>query len=373
MAYSGFATPGGTASFRDSFAVQSDSDHFREWDDLWLSSIGIGTYLGESDEETDAAYRDSVARAVRGGCNVIDSAINYRFQRSERCVGEALASLLGAGDARREEVFLTTKGGFIPFDGAPPKDAKEFTDYLKRTYFDSGCCGREDIVANCHCMTPAYLRHELEASLGNLGVDTVNVYYVHNPETQLQEVSREVFRDRLTAAFSELEAAAGEGKIRSYGTATWAGFRADPAEEEYLSLEEVIGCAEAAGGEGHRFRAVQLPLNLGLPEAFSKPNQTVRGKRMSFLAAAAHLGVGVMASGSIHQGRMAAGLPLDVAEAFPGLSTDAQRAIQFTRSAPGVTVALVGMRQAAHVEDNLAVAEAAPASFDQFMKLFRPA
>ena len=120
MAYSGFATPGGTASFRDSFAVQSDSGHFREWDDLWLSSIGIGTYLGEADEETDAAYRDSVARAVRGGCNVIDSAINYRFQRSERCVGEALASLLGAGDARRREADGGTDA--LPFSGSadPP-------------------------------------------------------------------------------------------------------------------------------------------------------------------------------------------------------------------------------------------------------------
>ncbi len=243
--------------------------------------------------------------------------------------------------------------------------------YLEDTYFETGCCTPDDIVANCHCMTPGYLRHELEASLSNLGVDTVDIYYVHNPETQLQEVSREVFIERLTAAFAELEGAVAEGKIMVYGTATWAGYRADPGEREYLSLDEVLGAARAAGGEEHHFRVVQLPLNLGMPEAFTKPNQECLGEMVSFLAAAAQHGITVMASGSIMQGKASANLPAIVSEVFPGFDTDAQRAIQFARSAPGVGVALVGMRQKAHVETNLAVAEKPPATFEQFMRLFR--
>ncbi len=377
MPHTGFATREGTDSFRESFAGRTAPGHLRELDGLWMSSIGIGTYLGEADEETDAAYRASVAEAVRRGCNVIDAAINYRFQRSERSVGGALDDLFGAGEFRREQIVLTTKGGFIPFDGAPPESPEAFGRYMEETYFGPGLCTPEDVAANCHCMTPAYLRHELEGSLANLGVETVDVYYVHNPETQLQAVSREVFRERLRAAFEEMERAVEAGKIRAYGTATWNGYRADRDAPDFLSLEEVLAAAEAAGGEGHHFRAVQLPLNLGMPEAFSKPNQEVGKegegeKRVSFLAAAARRGLTVMASGSILQGKAAGGLPPVVAEAFPGFDTDAQRAIQFTRSAPGVGVALVGMRQRAHVEENLAAAERPPATFDQFMKLFRP-
>ena len=158
-------------------------------------------------------------------------------------------------------------------------------------------------------MTPAYIRHELEASLANLGLETVDIYYVHNPETQLQEVSREVFLGRLKDAFETLEGAVAEGKIRSYGTATWNGYRMSPGEGEYLSLEEVLGAARAAGGEDHHFRAVQLPLNLGMPEAFSKPNQKLGDETTCFLAAAAKNGVTVMTSGSILQGPPPRGFP----------------------------------------------------------------
>lgn len=50
----GFATPAGTARYRDRFPQLKDAGHFRQTahapgvDELWLSSIGIGTYLGVS-------------------------------------------------------------------------------------------------------------------------------------------------------------------------------------------------------------------------------------------------------------------------------------------------------------------------------------
>ena len=371
MPHAGQATLEGTASLRDAHSGSADPAHFRRLDGVWMSSIGIGTYLGEADPATDEAYCDAVKEAVQRGCNVIDSAINYRFQRSERSIGEALNDLFASGQARRDQLVIATKGGFIPFDGTPPRTREEYWAYMESTYLRPGLCTPEDIAASCHCMAPAYLRHELERSLSNLGLETVDVYYVHNPETQLQELSREVFLERLTAAFAELERAVGEGKVRCYGTATWSGYRADPSEQEYLSLEEVLQAAEAAGGKDHHFRVVQLPLNLGMPEAFSKPNQKMRGERVCFLAAAAQSGITVMTSGSILQGRVARGLPPAVAEAFPGFETDAQRAIQFTRSAPGVGVALVGMRQKAHVEENMKVARRPPATFEEFIRLFR--
>jgi aryl-alcohol dehydrogenase-like predicted oxidoreductase len=61
-----------------------------------------------------------------------------------------------------------------------------------------------------------------------------------------------------------------------------------------------------------------------------------------------------------------------MAEAFPGLSTSAQRALQFARSTPGVTTALVGMGRREHVAENLDVARVEPAP-DAVSSLFRPA
>ncbi|MDA0999286.1 MAG: aldo/keto reductase [bacterium] len=371
MPHPGGATPEGTASYREAFSGKIDPAHFRELNGLWMSSVGIGTYLGEADAATDAAYRDSVAAAVRSGINVVDTAINYRFQRSERSIAAALDGLIAAGEARRDQLILSTKGGFIPFDGAAPASQEELMAYMNETYFGPGLCAPADIAANCHCMTPAYLRHELERSLANLGVEKVDIYYLHNPETQLQAVARPVFLERLRTAFGEFERMVAEGKIGCYGTATWNGYRARPGADEYLSLDEVWAAAEAAGGKAHHFRVVQLPMNLGMTEAFSLPNQRSRGEEVSFLAAAARRGLTVMASGSILQGAAARGLPPLLGEVFPGFRMDAQRAIQFTRSTPGVGVALVGMRQLGHVKENAEVACRPPVDFDTFMKLFR--
>src|SRR5215469_1552989 len=90
---SGFATPEGTSRFRGRFAGRLPG-HFREIRGLWLSSIGLGTYLGEPDSATDDLYRNAINRAIELGVNVIDSAINYRHQRSERVIGEALRDLI---------------------------------------------------------------------------------------------------------------------------------------------------------------------------------------------------------------------------------------------------------------------------------------
>jgi predicted aldo/keto reductase-like oxidoreductase len=132
----------------------------------------------------------------------------------------------------------------------------------------------------------------------------------------------------------------------------------------------VIAIAKKAGGEGHHFRVIQLPFNLAMPEALAKKNQEVNGERLSILEAAHQLGISVMCSASILQGQLTRNLPAVVGEIINGLSTDAQRALQFVRSAPGVTVALVGMKDIIHVEENVKVAQVPPISYEQFVKLF---
>jgi aryl-alcohol dehydrogenase-like predicted oxidoreductase len=366
MKQTGFATAEATAGYRRRFENRISPSHFHEFQALWMSSIGIGTYLGNYDEETDRLYHNATVHAVESGCNVIDSAINYRCQRSERSIGTAMNELANNGFGR-EEIIVATKGGFIPYDALPPKDVRA---YFETNFVKPGIANFSDIVAGCHCMTPRYLLNQLDCSLENLNLQCLDIYYLHNPETQLGKLSREEFNQRLLQAFEALEGAVAAGKIRMYGAATWNGFRNEASAKDYLSLAQIVDIASSAGGRDHHFKVIQLPLNLGMTEALSLNNQQVGGKQLTALQAAQALGIAVMCSASVLQGQLTRNLPAIINETFPGLETDGQRALQFVRSTPGVTTALVGMKQIAHVEENLDVARIAPASWEQYSKLF---
>src|SRR5262249_60424470 len=119
----------------------------------------------------------------------------------------------------------------------------------------------------------------------------------------------------------------------------------------------------------HRFRFVQLPFNLGMTEALTLGNQTVAGKQLTIMEAASELDITLVASASLLQGQVARNLPAFVAQAF-GLENDAERALQFVRSAPGITTALVGMSRVEHVKANARLVGISPATVDEFSKLF---
>ena len=366
MPINGCATPPGTARYRERFKENAAADHFRPAQDLWCSSIGAGSYLGDANEETDRRYTDAVVRAVELGANVIDTASNYRFQRSERSIGAALSELARRGFGR-EEVVLCTKGGYLPFDGTPPRDVRQ---YVEETFVKPGIATFADIAGGSHCMTPRYLQHQLEQSLRNMSVDCVDVYYVHNPESQLAAVSEAEFWPRLRAAFEALEQAVAERKIGKYGVATWNGFRAEPETRGYHSLEQMVDTAREVGGKDHHFGFIQLPFNLAMPEALFFQNQKLGDEYVSALEAARALGVTAIASASILQGQVARGLPEAIREPLGSLATDAQTGIQFVRSAPGITTALVGMSSVAHVEENLQLAGVHAAQPDDLLRVF---
>ncbi len=367
----GHATAEGTARYAARFEGRLPAGHFRRLGkDLVISSLGIGTYLGRDDDATDALYTRAVARALEQGLNVVDTAVNYRHQRSERAVGAALAAAIDAGAVRRDEVLVATKGGFVAFDGSVPPDPAR---YVAATYVESGIVQSSELVGGQHCMSPRFLDDQIDRSRANLGLAAIDLYYVHNPENQLEGIEREAFLRRIRVAFSALEKAVGSGRIRMYGTATWTGYRVAATAAGALSLPDLVDAARDVGGSDHHFRVIQLPYNLAMPEAFVGANQRVDNTMLSPLAAAERLGVYVMASASMHQGGLSRNLPAMVAEALPGLTTDAQRALQFVRSTPGVGTALVGMKSLAHVDENSSVAATAPVPWEQFQRLFRTA
>src|SRR6195256_3103109 len=170
MPLDGWATRDGTARYRERFREVAAAGHFRKRQDLWFSSIGVGTYLGDADDETDARYAEAVSRAVELGANVIDTAANYRFQRSERSIGAALRQLSERGFAR-EEIVVCTKGGYLPSDGAPPRDVRQ---YIEEAFVKPGIASFADIAGGSHCMTPRYLQSQLSQSLVNMNLSCVD-------------------------------------------------------------------------------------------------------------------------------------------------------------------------------------------------------
>jgi aryl-alcohol dehydrogenase-like predicted oxidoreductase len=354
----GGASATGTRRYAARFTPRVAADFYRRLGNgPTVSSIGIGTYLGECDDADDARYVQSIRAALRSGINLVDTAINYRCQRSERAVGTAVREAVAAGDVARDEVVLCTKGGYLPLDGTPPPTRVEYKEYVRREFVDPGIINPDELVADGHCIAPAYLEHQIARSRENLGLRTIDVYYLHNPEQQLEAISAGEFGRRLRRAFATLEARVAAGDIQRYGCATWQGLRTPPGTRGHLSLHDLVSIARDVGGEDHHFAIIQLPINLALTEAVRTPTQQLAdGRLVPVLEAATALGVVVVASATLLQSRLTTGLPAELHDSFPRATTDAARAIAFVRSLPAVTTALVGTKSVAHLEQNLEAA-----------------
>lgn len=366
MSMSGFATPEGTQRYQERFEGKNvaglpiANGHFRTTGhDLRLSSLGMGTYLGALDEEASQLMADAAVRSVSSGAvNVLDAAINYRYQLSERAIGAALKTLRHQG-IHRDEIFISSKNGFISPDATMQQRGEDFKAWFQQRYMASGLIQPQDIAGGMHCMAPNYLNDQLNISLANLGIQTLDLMYLHNAaESQLPEVGRVEFMRRLKLAFEFYETARADGRIRYYGLATWNCFRGNPEEaSDYLSLETVVQLAETVGGPDHGFRFIQLPFNLAFTEALTLPNQPVADEFMSLLEAAMALEIGVFTSVPLLQGQLLKETHLPQ---FEGLDAASQQCLQFVRSNPGVLAPLVGHKQPQHVEQNLKVASIPP-------------
>ena len=356
----GLASAEGTARFAARFADRYVDDFYRPLGGggLRVSSVGLGSYLGECDDADDKGYTDTAHAALERGLNLLDTAINYRCQRSERALGRALARAIGDGIVARDEIVVCTKGGYIPLDGTAPATREDYQAYLTREYFERGIMEPGDVVGGGHCLARGYLEAEIERSRANLGLDAMDVYDIHNPEQQLDAISLEELFSRLGRAFELLEERCERGEIGMYGCATWNGFRSAPDAREHLELADLVELAHEVAGDAHHFKVVQLPVNLAFAEAVRAPTQSVKGRPMTLLEAAAALGVSVVASAALLQGKLTANLPAQLHEALPGHSTDAQRAIAFVRSLPVISAGLVGMKRVDHLEENLSAAAA---------------
>jgi aryl-alcohol dehydrogenase-like predicted oxidoreductase len=344
---SGFATIDGTANFAKRHSNVA-KNHFKNFTGLTLSSIGVGTYLGNPDTLTDNMVKESIKTSIRSGVNVIDTAINYRAQKAERSVGQAISEIIQSGELKREEIFVSTKNGYITNDGDVNE---EFWMNIQNTLVKPGIIKSGDISSGYHCMTIPYLKDQLKRSMKNMNLDCIDLMYIHNSaEGQLQDMPKEEFIKKLADVFEFYEEQRKNGTIRHYGMATWDCFRVVQDNPQYISIFEIVELAKKIGGVDNGFRFIQLPYNMYLDQALTMKNQRIGENQYSILESATKLGIGVFTSVPLMQAKL---LKPNVIPEFGGLSKPSHRAIQFVRSTPGVIAPLVGQKSQEHVQENL--------------------
>ncbi|MCV0400767.1 MAG: aldo/keto reductase [Nitrosopumilus sp.] len=360
---SGFATSEGTKKFASNSGV--NLQNFKNFANLSFSNIGIGTYLGDADSKTDELVKNAVKQSIKSGINIIDTAINYRSQKAERSVGRAIAELIQDGVISRDQIFISSKNGYVTNDADV---SLGFWEYVKEEYSQKGVVKEGDITSGYHCMTTAYLSDQLDRSLKNLDIECLDLMYLHNAvEGQIKDVSKEKFLENLKSVFELYERKRKEEKIKFYGMATWECFRVSSDNSQYLSLEDIVNLAKQVGGENHGFRFIQLPYNMNYDQALLAKNQTLGNEHVSILESAVRLGIGVFTSVPFMQGRLLTpGIMPEFNDLKPSL-----RALQFIRSSPGVLAPLVGQKSPEHVSENLEIMKIPPMSEDEFLALVK--
>lgn len=361
MPITGYATPKETKKFaQQSSALESN---YKEFAGLTLSNVGIGTYLGNTDDQTDKMVTEAIIQSVQSGVNVIDTSINYRSQKAERAVGKAAERLIQDNTATREQLFVCTKSGYVTNDADVDQG---FWEYVKQEYTDTGIIKADEITSSYHCMTPEYLSDQIERSLKNLNMDCIDLAYLHNAvEGQIKDVSQEQFIDNLKDAIKMYEKKRAEGVIRYYGMATWECFRVENTNSQYLSLENIVKIAREIGGEDNGFRFVQLPFNLYYDQILLSKHQTIQNKTVSLLDAASKLKIGIFTSVPFMQGRLLQhGTMPEFSDLIPPL-----RALQFIRSTPGVLAPLVGQKTPEHVSENMKIMNTSPIAQEEFSEI----
>lgn len=356
----GRATREGTRRYAERFLRANPTgaeDHFSRPDELWLSSIALGTLRGDPGGIDDLLYRSVVGDLLESGTNVFDTALSDRYQTSERAIGHALRRAIREGRVARDEVVVISKGGALTPD---PDRAHDYTSAqrdLYATYIESGLLDPADVHRG-HSIAPAFLLDQIQRSRRNLGLETLDYYLVQEPEIHLKSLGADGFRDALGRAFAALERAVTLGWIGAYGLATWQGFLVPDSDRSHLGIVEIFEAALEVGFGDHHLRAIQLPYGLAMGEGIALDSQLgPDGHSRAILTSLTNTGTAVFASAPLYGGGLVGQVPDFVRRALPEAPSDATAALQFVRSTANVSCAVVGMREAAHVEDNLRLAK----------------
>jgi aryl-alcohol dehydrogenase-like predicted oxidoreductase len=358
--YSGFATPKGTTKYvNNALKKGANGSHFRIIENMKLSSVGMGTYLGNLSAQDDDDLEKSLYFSIKeGSINVIDTSINYRSMLSEKCIGRAISRLIDEEVIDRESVFICTKNGYVTNDG----DLRniDIDTYLQLMFFNNNILSPSDLSPSYHIMNPNYISRCIDKSLCNMGINTIDLIYIHNSfESWYNVVDRSTYHEMLSRVFQLYEDFRQRGKINFYGMATWNCFTAKENSKGYLSLKEVINIANDVGGSNNGFKFIQLPFNMYLNEPYTFRNQpTETSSKATLLETAQKYGIHVFTSVPLYQGKLLqTKLHKSPLDNLPSMSL---KLLQFARSTPGIAAPLIGQKKTSHTKENTMISKYAP-------------
>ncbi len=239
------------------------------------SRLGFGGYRVDG---TDPEYATALGTALASGVNVVDTSTNYMDGESERLVGSVLRGLVAKRDLARDEVIVVSKIGYVQGHNLKEAEARERAGrpYPEMVKYGEGIW---------HCIHPEFLADQLDASLDRLGLATLDVCLLHNPEYMLSEAAqreegnlvelRKRFYERIERAFAYLENQVAVGRIGWYGVSSNNVGR-DAEDPESTSLFQLVAAAARAaascGMSRHHFAVLQCPMNLFESDVWSRPN-----------------------------------------------------------------------------------------------------
>ncbi|NWF72175.1 MAG: DUF255 domain-containing protein [Nitrospirae bacterium] len=263
---------------------------------LTTSRLGFGTYRVDTRE---AEHRDALKKALSEGVNLIDTSTNYMDGDSERLVGSVLREMVKSDELTREEIIVVSKIGYVQGDNLKQAEKREKAGrpYPEMVKYGEGIW---------HCMHPEYLADQLTLSLDRLGLATLDVCLLHNPEYFLSEAAhhdggdlaqvRDTFYRRIEQAFTFFETQVAAGRIGYYGVSSNT-VTAEPSNAEATSLSRLcdaaLAAAQALGIPRHHFAVLQCPMNLYEAGALTTPN-TGADQRETVLEAAQREGIALL-------------------------------------------------------------------------------
>ena len=263
---------------------------------LTVCRLGFGGYRVN---DGTPVHRSALEQALAGRVNLVDTSTNYTDGGSERLIGQVLGEAIGRGRIAREEIVVVSKVGYVQGENMALAQEREAggRPFPEMVRYQPDCW---------HCVHPAFLEDQLTRSLDRLGLRTLDVCLLHNPEYFLSDAAhadgasldetRDEFYRRLTEAFRFLEQRVAAGVLGWYGVSS--NTVSHPVDDpESTSLARMLAAARAAGGPGHHFGVLQLPMNLFEAGALLEPNNppdAPAAERRSALALASTEGIGVL-------------------------------------------------------------------------------
>ena len=326
------------------------------------SKLSIGLYQGSDNDEVDQYLFDVIEHAIKIGINNFDVAPNYRNTRSELVLGRIFKK------SKSENIFITTKGGFVPFDFSDATINE--SDYIHTNFINTSLATKNTFdFYHFQSFDPRYLEHEFNLSLQRLNVDKIDLYYLHNPEYLLARVDKETFLIQMNSVYIWLKQKIDNKQILNFGISTWDGFFYEDANKR-LQMIDFIDLAVKHNIMDH-FKAIQFPFNILKTDAFSKATQFIDNGFISLIRAAIKYNISCITSAPFGQGQIKnIHFPSQISDNFYG-SNNFQKALSFCLSAPYIQTVIFGTLKLTHLDQAIEVLNHNGHSVDSFYKVFK--